>query len=68
LFSHTLSFTYRYSKHEDKVRAAHDDDIFGIPGASVLQLDTAGDELKTNDEGENAEDIEGQPISSLAIK
>jgi hypothetical protein len=35
-----------------------------VPGASV-HLDTAEDEIKTSDEGENAEDIEAQSRSSL---
>jgi hypothetical protein len=35
-----------------------------VPGASV-HLDTAEDEIRTSDEGENAEDIEAQSRSSL---
>ncbi|TVU35479.1 hypothetical protein EJB05_17370, partial [Eragrostis curvula] len=53
------------SKHEDKVRAAHDEAIFGVPTYSVLQPDTTEDELKTNDEDEKPEAIEDQPGSSL---
>ncbi|GJN18035.1 hypothetical protein PR202_gb05152 [Eleusine coracana subsp. coracana] len=56
----SFRFSAVESRHEDKVRAAHDAAIFGVPGASV-HLDTAEDEVQTNDEGEKAEDIDAQP-------
>lgn len=53
------------SKHEDKVRDAHDEAIFGVPTTLIVDTETAEDELKINNEGEKAEDIEAQPSSSL---
>ncbi|KAL6614718.1 hypothetical protein ACP70R_036988 [Stipagrostis hirtigluma subsp. patula] len=53
------------SKHEDKVRDAHDEAIFGVPTTSVVDTETGEDELKTNDVGDRAQDIEAQPSSSL---
>lgn len=53
------------SKHEDIVRDAHDEAIFGVPTSSIVDTETAEDELKTNDEGNKAEDVEAQPSSSL---
>ncbi|RLN24741.1 arginine/serine-rich coiled-coil protein 2 isoform X1 [Panicum miliaceum] len=53
------------SKHEDKIRDAHDEAIFGVPTTSFANTEAAEDELKANDEEEEAEDIEAQPSSSL---
>lgn len=53
------------SKHEDKVRDAHEEAIFGVPTTSFVNTEAAEDELKANDEDEKAEDIEAQPSSSL---
>ncbi|KAF8696058.1 hypothetical protein HU200_036946 [Digitaria exilis] len=52
------------SKHEDKVRDAHEEAIFGVPTSSFVNTEATEDELKANDE-EKAEDIEAQPSSSL---
>ncbi|KAG2599888.1 probable ATP-dependent RNA helicase DDX46 isoform X1 [Panicum virgatum] len=49
------------SKHEDRVRDAHEEAIFGVP----IDTEAAENELKANDEEEKAEDIEAQPSSSL---
>nr|CAB3477979.1 unnamed protein product [Digitaria exilis] len=54
----------RMSKHEDKVRDAHEEAIFGVPTSSFVNTEATEDELKANDE-EKAEDIEAQPSSSL---
>ncbi|XP_006644557.3 serine/Arginine-related protein 53 isoform X2 [Oryza brachyantha] len=53
------------SKHEDMVRDAHDNAIFGVPTYSIVDTETTGVELKTNDESEKAEDVETEPSSSL---
>ncbi|CAM0148647.1 unnamed protein product [Urochloa decumbens] len=53
------------SKHEDKVRDAHEAAIFGVPTTSFLNTEAVEDELKANDEEEKAEDVETQPSSSL---
>ncbi|PUZ55289.1 hypothetical protein GQ55_5G200600 [Panicum hallii var. hallii] len=52
------------SKHEDKVRDAHEEAIFGVPTTSFVNTEADEDELKANDE-DKAEDIEAQPSSSL---
>ncbi|GJM93527.1 hypothetical protein PR202_ga10090 [Eleusine coracana subsp. coracana] len=62
----SFRFSAVESRHEDKVRAAHDAAIFGVPGASVLHLDTAEDDVQTNDDGEKAGDIEAQPSSLIS--
>ncbi|CAD6230282.1 unnamed protein product [Miscanthus lutarioriparius] len=54
------------SKHEDKVRDAHDEAIFGVPTISFVDTETGGDELETNHEHGKVEDIEAdEPCSSL---
>ncbi|KAG8055812.1 hypothetical protein GUJ93_ZPchr0001g31050 [Zizania palustris] len=53
------------SKHEDIVRAAHDEAIFGVPTYSIVDTETTEAELQTNDHGEKAEDVEAEPSSSL---
>lgn len=53
------------SKHEDRVRDAHEEAIFGVPTTSYVHTEAAEDEPKANDEEEKAEDIEAQPSSSL---
>ncbi|CAM0882174.1 unnamed protein product [Alopecurus aequalis] len=50
------------SKNENIVRDAHDEAMFGVP----TNVDTeTSEELKTNDEGKTAGDVEAQPSSSL---
>ncbi|KAK8453405.1 hypothetical protein SEVIR_5G278800v4 [Setaria viridis] len=53
------------SKHEDRVRDAHEEAIFGVPTTSYVHTEAAEDEPKANDEEEKAKDIEAQPSSSL---
>uniref|UniRef100_A0A0D9V4A4 Uncharacterized protein n=1 Tax=Leersia perrieri TaxID=77586 RepID=A0A0D9V4A4_9ORYZ len=53
------------SKHEDMVRDAHDNAIFGVPTYSIVDTETTEAEPKTNDESEKAEDVETEPSSSL---
>jgi predicted nucleic acid-binding Zn-ribbon protein len=49
------------SKHEDRVRDAHEEAIFGVPTTSYVHTEAAEDEPKANDE----EKAEAQPSSSL---
>ncbi|KAM0899994.1 hypothetical protein ACQ4PT_020940 [Festuca glaucescens] len=53
------------SKNENTVRDAHDEAMFGVPTSSNVDTEASEDELKTNDEGKKAGDLEAQPGSSL---
>ncbi|XP_003569586.1 serine/arginine repetitive matrix protein 2 [Brachypodium distachyon] len=53
------------SKHENLVRDAHDEAMFGVPMSSIVGTEASEDELKTNYEAKKAEDVETQPSSSL---
>uniref|UniRef100_A0A0E0JML9 Uncharacterized protein n=1 Tax=Oryza punctata TaxID=4537 RepID=A0A0E0JML9_ORYPU len=53
------------SKHEDTVRDAHENAIFGVPAYPIVDTETTEAEHETNDESERAEDVEAEPSSSL---
>ncbi|KAF0920884.1 hypothetical protein E2562_037562 [Oryza meyeriana var. granulata] len=53
------------SKHEDMVRDAHDNAIFGVPTYSIVDTETTDAGPKTNGENEKAGDVETEPSSSL---
>ncbi|BAD82543.1 unknown protein [Oryza sativa Japonica Group] len=53
------------SKHEDTVRDAHENAIFGVPAYPIVDTETTEAEPETNDESEKAKDVEAEPSSSL---
>uniref|UniRef100_A0A0E0N0Z1 Uncharacterized protein n=1 Tax=Oryza rufipogon TaxID=4529 RepID=A0A0E0N0Z1_ORYRU len=53
------------SKHEDTVRDAHENAIFGVPAYPIVDTEATEAEPETNDESEKAKDVEAEPSSSL---